>query len=564
MLLTLGSLFLCMYLFPSFLIGLTCKFLMLVYILSSLGATIFGPSTMNLSSKAKNKSSIFQPKALYTGYAVVTGASTGIGREIAKNLARQGWNLILVSTAESVKLLEDLSKEIQFKNSRVILTSLAIDLASMTGPDELIERVKKLGLEEKIEIFVNNAGVGSTSYFTETNWEELDNLIHLDVRATAKLSHYFLGKFVENGRGRLLNVGSTVGYVAGPRAATYCAAKSFINSLTTSLQYECDKLLWVKRKNDPAAPIDVNITLAAFGPIPDTNFGERSHSGDMVFFKVKPNLISARRAGFEAVNGLLLNQPTVIPGFANRMLVAMFQVLPDHVRNLMNDYCWGETRDLQEYFNANLTRVQPIIDNSKALYSHAVHYTNVGLEQAKSSQYGQKFLNSSQFSAVKSKLSAVNSEELRSKLRAVRLPTVKLPEVIEKSKLYQKYVGRGEGEDYASETEEEKQLEKEEISVPPASVAAEPSLSSFTKPFFFETEYITGPKLSSAEIPSDFGSKEGLSAGGSVFDAARDNKLNFHPSLVAQKTVDTLEMPQKTLESVPSFEGINSKEAHQA
>lgn len=165
-------------------------------------------------------------------YAVVTGASSGIGTELAKVLARQGYDMILVARRRD--RLEKLRKYLSAKygTDSVIIEE---DLSSVEGCKRLYEKVS--GYE--VEVFINNAGFGDAGSFTETDLDKDLQMIDVNVRAVHVLTKLMAGYFREKNGGYLLNVASSAGlFPAGPYMATYYATKAYVTSLTSALAEE--------------------------------------------------------------------------------------------------------------------------------------------------------------------------------------------------------------------------------------------------------------------------------------------------------------------------------------
>ncbi len=155
-------------------------------------------------------------------WALVTGASAGIGRELARELAAGGANLVL--TARRRMRLEELAEDLRrARGSRVEI--LTCDLARPEAPDEVFRFCNALGLE--IELLVNNAGFGAYGEFPQVPLERQLEMIQLNVNAVVSLTHFFLRPMMQRGHGDVLIVSSTAGFQGVPYLATYAATKSF-------------------------------------------------------------------------------------------------------------------------------------------------------------------------------------------------------------------------------------------------------------------------------------------------------------------------------------------------
>lgn len=165
--------------------------------------------------------------------ALVTGASSGIGRDIARELAKRKYDIIAVARNEEglKKIKNDLEKEYSIK-----VDVRAIDLVDSSGCKKLHEDVKKqYGV---IDILVNDAGFGTCGKFTQTDLEKELGMIDVNIVATHILTKLFLQDMVEVDRGHILNVASIAGFMVGPLMATYYSTKAYVVRLTQSIRQE--------------------------------------------------------------------------------------------------------------------------------------------------------------------------------------------------------------------------------------------------------------------------------------------------------------------------------------
>jgi short-subunit dehydrogenase len=229
--------------------------------------------------------------------AVVTGASSGIGAEIARDLAGRGHQVVLVARTKS-KLVE-LAAELG-ERAHV----LAGDLSDRTVRADLLDRVSDLGLVP--DILVNNAGLSTLGPVHRSDPEAELNLVEVDVAAVVDLCSRFLPGMVERGRGAVLNVASMAAFQPLPGQATYGAAKSFVLSYTHSLSGEL-------------AGTGVTVTALCPGPV-DTGFGEAAGFDRHDFETSLPSFmwVTASEVARAAVEGMDRGRVVVIPGALNR------------------------------------------------------------------------------------------------------------------------------------------------------------------------------------------------------------------------------------------------------
>lgn len=171
---------------------------------------------------------------IQTEHALVTGASSGIGVEIARELARRGTPLVL--TARRLDRLEALAIELRAAHG-VDVACIAADLADPAAPAALQAEIERRGIV--VGTLVNNAGYGLSGYFLARPWSEQARFLQVMVTAPAELCHRFLGGMRERGRGRIINIASLAGHVPGSAGQTqYAGAKSFLIKLSQSLALE--------------------------------------------------------------------------------------------------------------------------------------------------------------------------------------------------------------------------------------------------------------------------------------------------------------------------------------
>jgi uncharacterized protein len=238
--------------------------------------------------------------------AIVTGASSGIGAMIARELSRRGHHVTLV--ARSADKLEALAAELV--NADVI----ALDLADRAGRASLIDRLTDSGRVP--DILVNNAGLSTLGAVSKSDPAAEINMIEVDVVAVADLCSRILPGMVQRGRGAVLNVASTAAFQPLPGQAGYGAAKAFVLSYTQSLAGEL-------------RGTGVTATTLCPGPV-HTGFGERAGFSDEDAEAALPAVmwVTAEEVAKSAVEGMAKGRLVVIPGKVNRVAAALSQVTP--------------------------------------------------------------------------------------------------------------------------------------------------------------------------------------------------------------------------------------------
>ena len=218
--------------------------------------------------------------------ALITGASSGIGLDMAKYLATMKCELILV--ARDKEKLEKIQESLPTK-----VTIIVADLSN----EQKVKELYVLTKNEKIDILINNAGFGVFGYFTETDINKELEMIDTNIRAVHLLTKFFVKDMEKNKFGYILNVASSAAFQPGPLMATYYATKSYVYQLTEALYYE------QKKKNT-----NVHVSVLCPGPV-DTNFNNVAG----VKFGVKP-LKSSYVAKY-AIDKMFKNKMLIIPGF---------------------------------------------------------------------------------------------------------------------------------------------------------------------------------------------------------------------------------------------------------
>jgi short-subunit dehydrogenase len=242
--------------------------------------------------------------------AVVTGASSGIGKEIARELSGRGHELVLV--ARSADKLQALADELP-TSAHVVPADLT-DRAARAG---LLGEIESRGLTP--QILVNNAGLSTLGPVHRSDPASELGMIELDVAAVADLCSRFLPGLVERGRGSLLNVASTAAFQPLPGQAAYGASKAFVLSYTRSLSAELKGT-------------GVTATVLCPGPV-DTGFGEAAGFGKGEADDALPAFlwVPAADVAKAAVAGMEKGTLVVIPGFANRAGAAFAHLMPKRV-----------------------------------------------------------------------------------------------------------------------------------------------------------------------------------------------------------------------------------------
>jgi short-subunit dehydrogenase len=239
--------------------------------------------------------------------AVVTGASSGIGLELAKLFATNGYDLVIVAEDEGIESAAD-----QLRSIGPMVEPVQADLATQDGVEELWNRVQKMG--RPVDAIAINAGVGVGGPFLETDLDEEINLINLNVTGAVHLAKHVVQHMAERREGKILFTSSIAADMPAPFEAVYGASKAFLLSFSEALRNELK---------------DTNITVTALQPGPtDTNFFDRAGMQDTkVGADKKDDPADVARDGFEA---LMAGKDKVVAGsFKNVVQSKMAHVTPD-------------------------------------------------------------------------------------------------------------------------------------------------------------------------------------------------------------------------------------------
>jgi len=239
--------------------------------------------------------------------ALVTGASGGIGEELARLFAADGHDLVLV--ARSRDKLARLAAELEGKN-KVAARVLAADLSRPESPREIFEELDGAGVV--VDALVNNAGFGSYGLFAETDLKSELELLQVNVVALTHLSKLFLPGMLARRRGFVMNVASTAAFQPGPLMAVYYASKAYVLSLSEALANECE---------------GKGVTVSALCPGPtETGFVAAAGMEQSKLFD--RGAMTAREVAEAGYRGLLAGKTLVIPGLRNALVARAVGMLP--------------------------------------------------------------------------------------------------------------------------------------------------------------------------------------------------------------------------------------------
>ena len=237
-------------------------------------------------------------------WALVTGASSGIGKEFTYQLANQGINVVLIARREN--LLEELAAELE-RVYGIQAKYLAMDL---TG-DTIIERIEEITTGLDVGFVVSNAGGARMGAFTKIPMSDFEVMIKLNVLAQMKISHWFTTRRIkENKKGGLLMVSSTTAFQGVPYGADYSAAKAYILNLGEALNFE------LKDKG-------ISVTVLVPGPTNTPGLTENEDADMVAHLPMKPQAVD--QLVKEGLTAILKNKPSHIGGSMNRVMASVMK-----------------------------------------------------------------------------------------------------------------------------------------------------------------------------------------------------------------------------------------------
>jgi uncharacterized protein len=240
-------------------------------------------------------------------YALVTGASSGIGLEMAKLLAARGYSLALVARNE--EKLTSLAEELK-KQYRIDCIVIACDLAKSGAPIEIFEKLK--GVE--IEVLINNAGFGGFGKFHSMEAKTFLEMIQVNITSLTELTHLFLPQMIARGTGRIMNVASTAAFQPGPFMAVYYATKAYVLSFSEAIGNELS---------------DSGVTVTALCPGPTlSGFQDRAKMKASKMLKNKTLVMDSLPVAEQGVKALFEGKAIHVTGLLNRLVATSVRFAP--------------------------------------------------------------------------------------------------------------------------------------------------------------------------------------------------------------------------------------------
>jgi len=231
--------------------------------------------------------------------ALVTGASSGIGAELARIHAERGGDLVVVARRQG--RLDELKTELE-KAHGITIHVLPKDLTQADAPQQIHDKLQSRGVQ--VDYLINNAGFGNRGLFHEQDWAQNEAMIKLNILALTALTRAFLPRMIDRGGGRILNVASMAGFVPGPLQAVYYASKAYVISLSEALANEL-------------AGTGVTVTVLCPGPT-ETEFTRRA---EMKGVRLLERMASPRQVAQTGYDAMLKGKTVVVPGPLSKITI---------------------------------------------------------------------------------------------------------------------------------------------------------------------------------------------------------------------------------------------------
>lgn len=235
-----------------------------------------------------------------TKTALITGASGGIGLELARTHAKQGGNLVLVARNKS--RLDEIKSELE-DQYKISVYTIGKDLSVVNSAQEVYDEVKQQDIF--VEFLINNAGIGDYGMFTETDWEKEARMIHLNIITLTQLTKLFLQDMVQRRNGKIMNLASTASFQPGPVMAVYFATKAYVLSFSEAI-------------NNEVADKDITVTALCPG-LTESGFVDASAMNKSKMAKSK-KLPTAKEVAEYGYKAMMKGKAVAIHGFMNRVL----------------------------------------------------------------------------------------------------------------------------------------------------------------------------------------------------------------------------------------------------
>jgi len=262
------------------------------------------------------------------GVVLITGASSGIGREIARQLASRARALILV--ARRVDRLEALASELRAAFPALVVEVCVCDVGDRVALARMVDQLGEKKLD--VDVLVNNAGMGAMGMYDRSSWARIESLIEVNVRSVAYLTHRLVAPMVQRGRGGILNISSGFGLEFMPGFAGYIGTKHFVSAFSESLRLE-------------VRPCGVVVTHVCPGPVAtefEANIGNFTGRQPPKFVQ-----LSAQACARQALRAFDRGRAMVIPGLAINLVMLLGAISPRFIKRWLYSFAVPKFRALE-------------------------------------------------------------------------------------------------------------------------------------------------------------------------------------------------------------------------
>lgn len=240
--------------------------------------------------------------------ALITGASSGIGSELARIHATKGDNVVLV--ARRANRLQELAAEL--KNTYNVSTHIiAKDLSDQQAAREVYDELQENGIV--VDYLINNAGIGDQQPFHTADWQKQHSMINLNIYTLSHLSRLFASEMVNRGQGKIMNVASTAAFTAGPGMSVYYASKHYVLAFSEALAHELK-------------PHGITVTTLCPGPT-ESEFQSRANLEHSPLFTLFPTATSRQVADY-GYKAMMRGKTIAVHGISNKIMVQLLRITP--------------------------------------------------------------------------------------------------------------------------------------------------------------------------------------------------------------------------------------------
>jgi short-subunit dehydrogenase len=239
--------------------------------------------------------------------ALITGATSGIGKELAKCFIINGYSIIIVGRDQVA--LQKTAKEFK-KTYGADVTTINVDLSVPDAAEKVFAELKG----RTVDVLVNNAGFAISGLFHENSVGTIIGCLRTNIESLTHLTRLLLPQMIDRRTGRILNVASTAAFAPGPQMAVYYATKAYVLSFSEGIRYELK---------------GTGVTISTLCPGPtDTNFAKKGHVETTPMFNKKSKMMKPEDVACIAYNRLMDGDAIIVPGFTNKLTAVMARFVP--------------------------------------------------------------------------------------------------------------------------------------------------------------------------------------------------------------------------------------------